>query len=727
MCSESLVVSNFEVRIVIASYAKRWRLAMDISFFDIDKKPKILRDLVHGYIALSKFDLKIIDTPHFQRLKDVRQLTTQHVYPDARHTRFEHSLGVMELTRQAIKYLNENKFLSAVPEEMKKIVDGNERIIDKDTEFNTSLAALLHDIGHCPFSHLGERQFEDDDDDADNKPMDKLRKDLVSLVREKKIMGTEPRALTKSIENHKSPHELLSCIIILRVYYVYFKMLKKDIASPNAKPDSTEKEDALKILDRIDFEFIIRCILGIPYENASSPEISIKNIMVGLISSDALDMDKLDYIMRDAFYTGINVPQIDTKRLFKNMYISWSYKLVYTTKAVPVLQNIIESRDNLYLWVYNHHTVVYTDYLYYYIFRRLHHNALAYERKVQSDNAKTDEKEKMRDEGMDPIAGRMKRDALFSVRAIKTRLASDSTLQYYLLHSFKNLGSAVLDKKKPLNAEEKRVYFLLWHLFRRELLKPWWKTIFEYEHFMNTRIFDDRIRATIAQRICSDDDNDGIKAAEFRSQIAKGVILLSKEYGKEYEEKYRKEGRLKTCLKDGDFFIVERSNRFYTLRAIGNFTVYLKKNEFVDPSLNTEDPPIQENDYFGKSLSKLLPQKNHENFFSKASFYLYIRPYEDIRLERETFTKYVDKTGFYEKREDVLSNEETSAEDADKTGFYEQIEKLFVSVSTCLASMNKMQFHEYCREYENARRAGEIPKALQRIKKNLDRDPLFRK
>ena len=73
---------------------------------------KFIRDLVHGYVNLSEFELKIIDTSPFQRLKDIRQLTCQDVYPCARHTRFEHSLGVLELTKQAIKHLNKNGFIT---------------------------------------------------------------------------------------------------------------------------------------------------------------------------------------------------------------------------------------------------------------------------------------------------------------------------------------------------------------------------------------------------------------------------------------------------------------------------------------------------------------------------------------------------------------------------------------------------------------------------------------
>jgi HD superfamily phosphohydrolase len=96
-------------------------LDTEMDYDNTNKKNKILRDLIHGYINLTDIDLLIIDTPYFQRLKDVRQLTAQHVYPAARHTRFEHSLGVMELTRQAIKHINANGFLSGIPKEMENL------------------------------------------------------------------------------------------------------------------------------------------------------------------------------------------------------------------------------------------------------------------------------------------------------------------------------------------------------------------------------------------------------------------------------------------------------------------------------------------------------------------------------------------------------------------------------------------------------------------------------
>lgn len=118
------------------------------------KTTKIIRDLIHEYINLTDFDLKVIDTIEFQRLKDIRQLTCQQVYPAARHTRFEHSLGVLHLMRQAIKSINKNDIFSNGT----KI--GAKEIINPNLSFNACVAALLHDVGHCPFSHLGEAEFD---------------------------------------------------------------------------------------------------------------------------------------------------------------------------------------------------------------------------------------------------------------------------------------------------------------------------------------------------------------------------------------------------------------------------------------------------------------------------------------------------------------------------------------------------------------------------------------
>ena len=94
---------------------------------------------IHDFIRLNKTEKQIIDTPVFQRLRRIKQLSGAHlIYPGAQHTRFEHSLGVMHIASMAGTSLQS------------KGITRNEDII------NLRLAALLHDIGHGPFSHLFE-------------------------------------------------------------------------------------------------------------------------------------------------------------------------------------------------------------------------------------------------------------------------------------------------------------------------------------------------------------------------------------------------------------------------------------------------------------------------------------------------------------------------------------------------------------------------------------------
>ncbi len=96
-------------------------------------------DPIHDFIRVSGPELKIIDCSIFQRLRRIRQLSGAHLtYPGAQHTRFEHSLGVMHIAGQAGNSLEEKGILKS------------------DDIENLRLAALLHDIGHGPFSHLFE-------------------------------------------------------------------------------------------------------------------------------------------------------------------------------------------------------------------------------------------------------------------------------------------------------------------------------------------------------------------------------------------------------------------------------------------------------------------------------------------------------------------------------------------------------------------------------------------
>ncbi|HHV99136.1 MAG TPA: HD domain-containing protein [Clostridiaceae bacterium] len=112
-----------------------------------------IRDSVHGFIYFSDKEKEIIDWPEFQRLRYIKQLAlTNYVYPGAVHTRFEHSLGVMEMSSRMFDRLCSKPGAYEIIDKSLSKIDLN---VDKAKEI-LRLASLMHDMGHLPFSHGGE-------------------------------------------------------------------------------------------------------------------------------------------------------------------------------------------------------------------------------------------------------------------------------------------------------------------------------------------------------------------------------------------------------------------------------------------------------------------------------------------------------------------------------------------------------------------------------------------
>ena len=119
---------------------------------------KQIYDPVHGFITITPLMQNIIDTPEFQRLRDLKQLGAVHyVYPSATHTRFEHSLGVSHLAGIMAENLIQYASLHNTPEEIYSEVINKEKTIEL-----CRIAGLIHDIGHGPFSHLYDNQVRND-------------------------------------------------------------------------------------------------------------------------------------------------------------------------------------------------------------------------------------------------------------------------------------------------------------------------------------------------------------------------------------------------------------------------------------------------------------------------------------------------------------------------------------------------------------------------------------
>src|SRR5437868_10217405 len=107
-----------------------------------DRQMEIIRDPLWNNIAVDPLAMRLVDTPAFQRLRYVRQLGLAFlVYPGATHSRFEHALGTYHLARRTLSLFEEHEDYGA---------------LGRDECMLARIAALLHDIGHYPFSHALE-------------------------------------------------------------------------------------------------------------------------------------------------------------------------------------------------------------------------------------------------------------------------------------------------------------------------------------------------------------------------------------------------------------------------------------------------------------------------------------------------------------------------------------------------------------------------------------------
>ncbi len=277
-----------------------------------DGHDKIVRDIVYGYIDLRsprRDVLSVVDTPLFQRLKRIAQLTAFSLYPSANHTRFEHSLGVMHLGSLVFANLEENSDIKGMAAEAGTSVD-----VLRDT---VTYACLLHDIGHAAFSHVGERFYQKET------ILESIKQEDAKLF--ENVWGAEVKG---------DEHELMSCLVLLKAY-------------AGQLPGSVDLELACRMISNAEYplEDEKRCL---------NPVIEILN--------SPYDVDRLDYVLRDSRSTGTFGVSIDYERIIRG-YAIRDNTLLFLKKSIPCVVNLITGRDFLYQWLYNHHTVAYTDLL----------------------------------------------------------------------------------------------------------------------------------------------------------------------------------------------------------------------------------------------------------------------------------------------------------------------------------------------------------------------------
>lgn len=230
-------------------------------------KVKIINDPVYGFIRFPERELmQIINHPWFQRLRRIKQMgMADLVYPGAVHTRFAHSLGACHLAGKAMDELRAKGIAT-----------------DNDEYLATRMAALLHDVGHGPYSHS-------------------LEKSLVGGV----------------------SHEFLSGMIMQRMNEEMGGIMDK----------------AIQVFDR------------------SYPA----HYLHQLVSSQ-MDVDRMDYLNRDSFYTGVSEGVIGYDRILQMLTVS-NNELLVEEKGVHSVEKFIIARRLMYWQVYLHKTVLGTELL----------------------------------------------------------------------------------------------------------------------------------------------------------------------------------------------------------------------------------------------------------------------------------------------------------------------------------------------------------------------------
>lgn len=288
---------------------------------------KVIHDPVWGTIKFNPWELQILDSPLLQRLRNINQLGLAVLtYPSAHHSRFEHTLGVAALVTKMADSINDGYH-----------PDGDERAVSREDLNKMRLAAILHDVGHCFFSHLSEKMYGNTE---------------------------EFKALKNSFEIFSSaqPHEILGYIII---------------NTPAFKNFFTEWVDYPESIDADSFfEDIGRMIVGASIDTVYSLHGKlVKKYYLTEMINGQFDADSLDYLRRDSYITGLSLTYHIDRFLYKIKIVDRDEQvdgktvtgrhLTVSISGVSTVEEMIFGKQMLTRYIYQHQKVLAADALMY--------------------------------------------------------------------------------------------------------------------------------------------------------------------------------------------------------------------------------------------------------------------------------------------------------------------------------------------------------------------------
>lgn len=293
---------------------------------------KQFKDPIYEYIEIdSRFVKDIIDTPAFQRLKDIRQTSYTPLYPAAHHNRYVHSLGVYHLGHTAFEAIEQQLRDKSKGTALESKIGEVKRIFE--------LACLLHDIGHAPFSHTGEAFYIDEDHTLYNQ--------LKSSVGDKQF-SEEFEALGT---NMPAPHECMSCVVGLRTFSGCFQSAEERSLFARCIIGMQIRLEDRNKSGKYDKEYLLR-----------KRETELLNCVISLLNFSTIDVDRLDYIIRDSTTIGFKNAQVDYMRLLKGMRIvkfKGALCIGYHKSALSVIESAIYAHDAEKKWVQSHPSILY--------------------------------------------------------------------------------------------------------------------------------------------------------------------------------------------------------------------------------------------------------------------------------------------------------------------------------------------------------------------------------